>query len=143
MTNHLPPQPASTRPRVTPAVLITAAVAVVVGLLIGAGGGYLIANGLDGETGGTRGEQDVATGCSTLERIGEDIPLNQENASIDDPVMFELIGVGYLFMAANEADDEHAAIGELGKDLVAGMTRLDLDLVNSSAEELLTACADR
>lgn len=143
MTNDLPPQPASTRPRVTPAVLITAVVAVVVGILLGAAGGYVVANGLGVDEEGSRGERDVAAGCAVLERAREDLPLGQDNVKIDNPVFFELIGAGHLLMAAEQADDEYAAIGELGKDLVAGMTQLEVDLVNSSADELLAECADR
>lgn len=138
-----PPTPASPPANGRTVLIITAVVAAIVGVVLGGGIGYLLfADRADG-TALPRAEQDVAEGCAVLERIEDDLPVDTESTSIDDPVVFELLGAGHLFMAASRADESFEVVAELGKDLVAGITRLDLDLVNETSAELQTECADR
>ena len=135
--------PAPPAPSRRPALIITAVVAVIVGLVLGGGIGYLIFADR-GDSGSTpRAEQDVAEGCAILERLAGELPVDPDSASLKDPVIFELLGAGHLFMAASRADESYEAISELGNDLINGMSRLDLDQANEAIAPLQEECADR
>lgn len=125
------------------ALIITAVVAVIMGLVLGGGIGYLIFADR-GDSGSTpRAEQDVAEGCAILDRLEDELPVDVESTSLKDPLVFELLGAGHLFMAASRADESYETISQLGEDLISGMSRLDLDQANEAIAPLQAECADR
>lgn len=133
-----PPRTHRTRTLVLVAVA-AAAVVGVLGLVVGGIGGALLSSGLGG--GGSTEDQNIAEGCAILERVEEDLPVQEDSLALDEPLMFELGAVGQLFMAAGAGDTD----GELwtaGNDLVAGMSRLDVDLLNEGIEQAEAICAD-
>lgn len=143
MTSSTPPPPASARPgthRTRTLVLVAVAAAVVAGLLglvIGGLGGALLSSGLGG--GGSRTDQNISEGCAILDRLEEDLPLQEDSLDLSDPLLFELGAAGNHFMAAGAGDTD----GELwtaGNELVAGMSRLDTDLTNQGLEDAAAIC---
>lgn len=135
MTAHPTPPPRRTAP-----LLVTAVLALVVGVALGVLG-FWIATDDGGD--GSRAEQDMAAGCEILERAEGELPMDPEQVSLEEPLFFELIGAGSLFMATGLADDSYESVSALGNDLSAGVNRLDLELANGAISQLQSECADR
>lgn len=142
-----PVDPAATGPptgshRTRTVVLIAVAAAVVTGLVglgLGGLGGVLLSSG--GIGGGDRTDQDIAAGCAILDRVEDDLPVEQGSMSLEEPLIFEVGAAGQLFMAAGAGgtDDE---LWSAGSDLVSGMSTVDADRINESVRTLqTTVCA--
>lgn len=141
--NPAPPNPAPPASKETSTLIIAAAVALVIGLVIGAAAGQLLFAGNTGGSAESRAEQDVIEGCAILDRIGDELPLDEDSTSISEPVLFELLGAGHLFMAAVRADESYEKVGELGQTMVSGVSRLETDELNEAITGLQSECADR
>lgn len=113
-------------------------VALLVGVALG-GLSFWIATD-DG--GGSRAEQDMAAGCLILERVQDELPVEVEQLTAEEPLVSELIGAGNLFMAAATADESYESVFALGDDLRAGVS-YDLEVANSAITQLQTECATR
>lgn len=132
--------PVSPAPRRSSPLLLTAIVAALAGLIVGGLGGYLIFS--DGGS-SDRGAQNVDDGCSIIERVEDEFPLDRDSIDLDEPLIFELGGAGQIFMAADRADDSLASISQSGRDLTTSMSRLDIDGANDALDELVEECGDR
>lgn len=116
-----------------------AAVAGVLGLLVGGVSGALLSSGLGGS--GSRTDQNVAEGCAILDRLEEELPVEEDSVGLSDPLIFELGAAGQLFMAAG-AGDPNGELWTIGGDLVSGMSTLDVERMNDSIEAAEEICAN-
>lgn len=124
-------------------VVVALAAALVAGLLglgVGGVGGALLSTALGGEKGSST-EQNVAEGCAILDRLELELPLHEDSLALDEPLMFELGAAGNHFMAAG-AGDTDGELWRAGSDLVAGMSRLDPQLLNDALAQLEPICTD-
>lgn len=123
-------------------VLIAVAAAVVAGLVglgLGGLGGVLFSS--SGLGGGDRKGQDIADGCVILDRLEDDLPVEEGAVSLEEPLLFELGAAGQLFMAAGAGDQDSEA-WLTGKELVSGTATLDMKGINDSVETAQTTiCA--
>lgn len=120
--------------------LAAALVAGMLGLLIGGLGGTLLAAGVGGGGSGSRAGQNISEGCAILDRLEEDLPVEEDGFDLGSPLMFELGAAGNHFMAAG-AGDTDGVLWSAGSDLVAGMSRMDVELTNEGLEALEETCA--
>lgn len=121
------------------------ALAVILAIVFGLGVGLLLGFAIFGGEGSeadSRAAVNVAAGCAVVERLSEEGPIDPEQASIDDPFIWEAGGAGQLFVAASYADDDYEQWAERGQALVASMQRLQIDLANDTIEDLAADCAD-
>lgn len=101
------------------------------GLITGGLGGTLLSTGLG--NGGSKADQNISEGCAILDRLEEDLPVEEDSLSLSEPLLFELGAAGHHFMAAG-AGETDGPLWTAGSDLVAGMSRLDVGLTNEGAE---------
>lgn len=134
----VPPAPARRTGLIAVLVIVTAVIALGLGLLVG----WAVFGGDGGSDGDGRGEANLEAGCVIVERLADDVPLASEDLFLENPEIWEIGGAGQLFVAAS-----YAGAGERwtepGRDLMSGIQRVDLDLVNDSIETLIADCADR
>lgn len=142
-----PAEPAAAGPstgshRTRTVVLIAVAAAVVAGLVglgIGGLGGVLLSSG--GIGGGDRTDHDIAAGCAILDRVEDDLPVEEGSISMEEPLIYELNGAGHLFIAAG-AGDPHSETWLSGKKLVVATSMADADRTNESIQTLQTTICD-
>lgn len=126
-------------------VIAAALVAGLIGLAIGGLGGTLLggtllAGGLGGGS-DSRVEQNISEGCAILDRLEEDLPVQEDRFDLESPLMFELGAAGHHFMAAG-AGDTSGVLWSGGSDLVAGMNTLDVERTNEGLGALEKTCAN-
>ena len=120
--------------------IAAAAVAGLLGLALGGLGGTLLAGGLGGGS-DSRTDQNISEGCAILDRLEEDLPVQEDRFDLESPLMFELGAAGHHFMAAGVGNTE-GVLWTAGSDLVAGMNRLDVELTNEGLTALEQTCAN-
>lgn len=146
MTSSTPssrPEAPARSHRTSSLVLVGIAAALVAGLfglVIGGLGGTLLAGGI-GIGSDSRMDQNISEGCAILDRLEEDLPVQEDSLGLEDPLVFELGAAGHHFLAAG-AGDNSGVLWSGGSDLVAGMSRLDVELTNQGIETLEETCAN-
>ncbi len=86
------------------------------------------------------GEDDAAITCSEVGRI--DLPLGMTELGLDEPLYWRLFGISGFASAAGHGDDAHAALDRPGQQLVAGLQRVDVDMMDEALQQLSTVCGD-
>lgn len=146
MSSSTPPPNAPVRTgthRTLTLVIVAIAAALVAGLLglaVGGIGGTFLATGLGGAS-DSRVDQNISEGCAIIDRLEEDLPIEDGSFAFDNPLMFELGAAGNHFMAAG-AGDPNGELWTAGNDLVAGTARLDSELTNGGLDQLEEICAN-
>lgn len=137
-----PQQPGQTAPGSSGKSLLFGGIGVVVGLLVGvlAGSTLLGGNaGIGGEAGeGAAGDAAAACAYVTANVDG----LDQESLGLDEPLIWQLQAAGALAQAAAVGDASYQALGEQGMELFGAMSRLDVQVAQSTLTAMDQICQD-
>lgn len=110
------------------------AIVATLALLLGAGAGLLLGGGTSADV---SADGDLRTACGYLEEI--DTPIENEDISLDDPLLWQLTAVGSLAVSAGYGGQEEA-LREAGEQLMSAVQRLDIDQMSEAMEEILAHC---
>lgn len=116
--------------------LLFGGIGVVAGLLIGVFAGSFFAGG----DAGSGPDADAQAACTYVEAsVGG---VDEESMALDQPLIWQLQGAGALAQAAATGGSSYAAFGEQGMSLFQAMSTLDLELAQSTLEDMERSCAD-
>ncbi|MEE6286139.1 hypothetical protein V2J52_00545 [Georgenia sp. MJ173] len=107
-------------------------------LVVGIGAGLLLHDPLFGSSGG--GNVDLATTCDYVEQIP--VPVTADDIEIDGPLLWQLQALAGLAVAAHYSGAEEAFM-DAGLDVMAGLQRVDEDLLNEGLDGVRAGCRAR
>lgn len=119
-----------------PSWFLPGAVGVVIGLVVGVFAGSFFADGGSGDG----AEADAATTCDYVGALVED--LDPETIGLQDPTLLRLQAAAALAQAARVADPAYTELGEQGRELVNGVSTVDIELVQTTLQEMDETCQD-